>query len=453
MMRRKPVLALSLTAAAAFALAACSSSDRSIEGFPGGEAPTRKPDAPPFVGDPIEAPPVVDRYRELLVTDRAILGGARIDATRNDAPWSFRHAVEGLAPPNEGAAFVSAWLATWQSTSTGPATGSLPLSARPDVRTSLVCPWLRLTPENACDATCSACTAENLDLTRAPFRLLAIVNRLDLAEGQQSCDENKSEARLVFVALDAKGAALPFNVIFEYGAVATVAGDAKAWHALASLEGEPYAAALERISRSVTDRGRTTLKQLRTSENLGAARGTAYELRQFERGGDRLVGAALTNTARDSLNGTQQLADHVLDHDREIAAGDNAITFAMRTASSTMPRADFRWIDPSGIDPSRGGRLDLFGLSTCNGCHAGHRGDTTVLPFSHIGANAQGDTVISKFLDDPQSRGNDELAFRERSLGRRLVGACGSSESSYGGRFGSAGGGLERSGGGPKRIH
>lgn len=454
MMPSKPVLGLSVMAAAAFALAACSSAERSIsiDDFPGGDAPTRKPDGPPFVGDPVQAPPVVDRYKELLVTDRAILGGARIDATRNDAPWSFRHVVEGLAPPNEGSAFVSAWLATWQSTSTGPASGSLPLTARPDVRASLVCPWLRLTPENACDATCSACTAEKLDLTRAPFRLLAIVNRLDLAEGQQRCDESKAEARLVYVALDATGAALPFNVIFEYGALGTAAGDAKAWHALAPLGGEAYAAALERITRSVTDSGRTTLKQIRTSENLGASRGTAYELRQFERGGDRLVGAALTNTARDSLNGTPQLTDHVVSHSQEIVSGDNAITFAMRTASSTMPRADFRWSGTSD-DTSRGGSLDLFGLSTCNGCHAGHRGDTTVLPFSHIGANAQGDTVVSRFLDDPESRGIDELAFRERSLGRRLVGACGSSESSYGGRLGGgAGGGLEK-GGGPKRIH
>lgn len=452
MMRPKPMLALSVTAAAALALAACSSSDGSFDGFPGGEAPTRKPDGPPFVTEPMPPPVFVDRHKELLVTDRAILGGARIDATRNDAPWSFRHAVEGLAPPNEGAAFASAWLATWQSTSTGPASGSLPLTARPDVRASLVCPWLRLTPENACDATCSQCTAENLDLTRAPFRLLAIVNRLDLAEGQQSCDENKAEARLVYVALDGTGAALPFNVIFEYGALGTMAGDAKAWHALASLSGEAYAAALERISRSVTDSGRTTLKQLRTSENLGAAHGSAYELRQFERGGDRLVVAALTNTAPDSLNGTQQLADHVLNHGKEIASGDNAITLAMRTASSTMPRSDFRWSDTSG-DTGRGSTLDLFGLSTCNGCHAGHRGDTTRVPFSHIGANAQGDTVLSRFLDDPESRTNDELAFRERSLGRRLVGQCGSSESSYGGRFGAGqGGGLEKSGG-PKRTH
>jgi hypothetical protein len=298
---------------------------------------------------------------------------------------------------------------------------------------------LRLTPANGCDATCSQCTSEHLDLSRAPFRLLAIVNRLDLAETTSGCNPGASEARLVFVALrPGTSSPLSFNAIFEYGANGTVAGDPMEWRALGSLGGAAYAAALERVTRSVTDLPVSALKQVRTSENLGTARGTSWELRQFELAEGVLVPSALTNTARDAVDGTTQLADHVEAHFAQISQGDNAITSELRTAVSTMPRADFRWTDPRG-DSSM---IDLFGLSTCNGCHAGHRGDTTVLPFSHIGSNELGETVVSRFLDDPANPKGDELAFRERSLARRATGQCGSPDASYGGRRGVGGGDL-----------
>ena len=409
-----------------------------------------EPSSPLTGGPGTVGPPIaIDRDKELLVKSRAIVSGARSDGTLAESPWSFRHLVEALAPPAESAAFVSAWLASWTSTSTAPAQGSLALGKRLDVRAKLVCPWLRLTPANGCDETCSQCSSESLDLSRAPFRLLAIVNRLDLAETQQGCTEDAAEARFVFVATSPEGTTtLAFNVIFEYGANGTEAGDPKAWHALASLADERYAAALERITRSFTDLPRPSLKQVRTSENLGTASGTSWQLRQFERGDAGLVPTALTNTVPDAVDGTPALSDHVHAHFTEISSGDNAVTPALRTASSTMPRADFRWSDPAGDS----GALDLFRLSTCNGCHAGHRGDTTFLPFSHVGSNEKGETVVSRFLDDPLNHTGDELAFRERSLARRLQGQCGSFEASYAGRRGGGGGGLERPGL-PRRVH
>jgi hypothetical protein len=213
--------------------------------------------------------------------------------------------------------------------------------------------------------------------------------------------------------------------------------------------GDTYAASLEQLTRTVTDRT-PPLKQLRTSENLGIARGTSYELRQFELADRLLVPSALTNTAQDAIDNTTKLSDHVDAHFTEIAAGNNAITAELSTAVSTMSRADFRWTDPRGDT----GMLDLFGLSTCNGCHAGHRGDTTILPFSHIGANEQGETVISRFVDDPLNPLGDELAFRQRSLSRRIQGMCGSPEASYSGRRGGIGGGtLEKKTLGVARTH
>ncbi len=383
-------------------------------------------------------PPPIDRGRELLVTDRAVLSGSRSDNANALAPWSFRHAMESLAAASsaDAPAFVKSWLATWQASSTAASEGSLPLGARPDVQKDLVCPWLRLTPENGCDATCAQCVSSKLDLSRAPFRLLAIVNRLDLAETTKGCKPEASEARLLFVALrPGTTTPLSFNAIFEYAVDGTAAGAPESWHALAALPGDAeYAAALETLTRTFTDSAR--LGQLRTSENLA---GTSWELRQFAHVGGMLVPTALTNTVTDAFDGTTELATHLSTHQSEIFAGDNAVPANVATAFSTMPKADFRWSSATA-DPST---LHLFGLSTCNGCHAGERGDTSVLPFSHVGVDASGATIVSRFLSDPSSPNGDELAFRGRSLARRLTGQCGSSEASYGGRNGGGGGGLE----------
>lgn len=388
--------------------------------------------------EPFEVPgsAVVDRGKELLVTDRALLSGARSDAARPDAPWSFRHLVETLAKPGEASALVRAWLATWEAKTTSEAEGSLPLGARPDVRRVLTCPWLRLSPENGCDASCTQCASEIFDLSRAPFRLLAVVDRLDLAETTNGCELDAAEARFVFTATrPGEATPLALNVIFEYGVNGTDAGEPRSWHALGSLDGERYAAALESLTRSFTDRAlgqHPMLKQLRTSENIGAATGTAYELRQFVLRDGRLDATALTNTPPDALNGTSALGDHLDQHGAQILSGDNAIQAAQRTATSSMPRSDLRWSAPS----APGLVVDLFGLSTCNGCHAGHRGDTLVVPFAHVGLDDRGETLLSRFLDNPDNREGDELAFRGRSLARRLEGRCGSPEASYGGRRG-----------------
>lgn len=427
-------------------LSACDTRGVSDSSFAGDSA-DRELMPPPTEGSaPMPPPPVaVDRSKELLVTSREVLDGQRTDGARSDAAWSFRHLVETLAAPVDASAFVRSWLATWQASSTAVAQGSLALGARPDVRSELVCPWLRLTPENECDATCSQCTSEDLDLARAPFRLLAIVNRSDLAETTGGCHPDASEARFVFAALrPGTSTPLSFNVIFEYGTINTDAGSPETWHALGKLSGLPYASALERVTRSFTD-APDTLKQVRTSENLGTAHGTSWQLRQFERGIAALVPGllptALTNTARDDLDGTNQLEEHVIAHMAEVSAGDNVINSELRTAVSSMPRADFRWTGANGESPM----VDVFGLSTCNGCHAGHRGDTTVLPFSHIGTNDKGETILSRFLDDPTNPEGDELSFRARSLSRRLQGQCGSADASYASRHGGVGGGgLEK---------
>ncbi len=466
-LRRSGVLVAALLIAAC-ATPACATPTPTPTPAPssgGGDYPVDPPPEPVVSDGPTAfttppPPPPIDRGRELLVTDVAVLSGARSDSRNALAPWSFRHVMEALAARTsvDAPAFVSDWLATWQASSTGASGeapldarfgGSLPLDVRPDVQKDLVCPWLRLTPENACDDTCAHCASSHLDLSRAPFRLLAIVNRLDLAETTTGCNPKASEARLLFVALrPGTNTPISFNAIFEYAVNGTAAGQPGQWHALgALLQGAEYATALEGLTRSFTDGA--LLGQLRTSENLA---GTSWELRQFAHVRGRLLPTALTNTVKDALDGTPELATHVTAHESEIFSGNNAVPANLSTAFSTMAKADFKW-SSADANPNT---LHLFGLSTCNGCHAGERGDTSVLPFAHVGVDASGATITSRFLSDPSAPDGDELGFRGRSLQRRLTGGCGAPEASYGGRHGLGGGDLKVTpdgAGSAQRVH
>src|SRR5690606_792741 len=109
-----------------------------------------------------------------------------------------------------------------------------------------------------------------LDLSKAPFRLLAIVNRIDLrsdgggyggggviggpiraadAPGAMIAPDamiapapmpvHAGEGRFVFGVLDPQGRPLPFTVIFEYELPASdpreVLGWARSWHALGEV--------------------------------------------------------------------------------------------------------------------------------------------------------------------------------------------------------------------------
>src|SRR5262249_36642294 len=107
-----------------------------------------------------------DRFKALVIVDDAVTSDPR---ARNDAdgPWSFRHAALRLSP-NDPGALVLAWLNAWEPERVD------------EIDQRVTCPWLHRTASNACDPTCGACAHRELDLAAAPFRLVAIANRMDL---------------------------------------------------------------------------------------------------------------------------------------------------------------------------------------------------------------------------------------------------------------------------------
>jgi hypothetical protein len=365
----------------------------------------------------------IERFKELLVVDDSVTSDVRA-FNEADGAWSFRRQMERLAGATGAPAsdFTLAWLASWRA-----------VAPRPAIDSVLICPWLHLRASNACDDACSYCAERVLDLARAPFGLLAIVNRIDRRANGAACGTDAGEGRLVYFALDPKTrAALPFTVIFEYGVQASgesgVADWAARWHALGALPfGEEYAAKLQDLTDSFAIP--SALHRVRTNEvALGAASSLPWEMREFALALTPGQPAALahvpvTGTPPLAMNGTPELAAWIEGHADAIRAGDNALPEASRAPTALVPSASFRWEAPGASpEPRR-----AFSMNTCSGCHAGER-DADPLAFQHLAPGsdgyygAGGATRISRFLHDPPNR--DELSRREDALRAAACAPC-----------------------------
>jgi hypothetical protein len=243
-----------------------------------------------------------------------------------------------------------------------------------------------------------------LDLSRAPFRLLAIVSRLDLETSANG------EARLIYGLYDpASGAPRKMTVAFEYrlpalGTANDRAEWARRWHALAKLPaGETYNAALQQLSDAFAQAG--SLSQLRANEQQF---GEFWQLRQWmlESGVLRLF--PTPQTPDQTLNGSSRLARFILDNADAVRAGTAAIPQELQGGVSLEIGA---WVfqgEPRIDEPLR----HAFAAQTCNGCHAQEtnsvQGFFHVSPFKPLAGD--GRDRLSDFLK------GDELARRARRL-------------------------------------
>ncbi len=354
----------------------------------------------------------VDRWKELLVIHRSVLMDRR---ARNDvphAPWSFRSRMEELAGGADVDAFVSAWIDQWRTvTSVGP--DAAPVTPRPAANDVLSYP----------------------DLDHLPFRLVAIVNRLDLREREDACTGGAGELRFVYTATDAKGAAIAMNVIVEvpYPAARSPQEWAKKWHTLA---GEPFGAsytdALAALTSEVMAGADPRGIRVRTNEiALGEEAGLPWELREFTLEvtgeGRRLVEVPIAQTPRMDLARSPSLDSWIRESEARVRAGTHVLPGPFQAGAAEMPSSWFRW--ESSTLPSD--LREAFSTRTCNGCHGGERqGDTLrfqhLAPFDAPGAyygSSSGETQVSRWLHDPSGR-DDELSRREKLLARALCSSC-----------------------------
>jgi hypothetical protein len=360
--------------------------------------------------------------RELVIRDVGVVDDpirTSLDGPADDArtgAWSFGRLMERLSPKPEDAPDVTeAMFASFREPQT--INGFL-VEARPAIDPVVLTPWPRRADGK-------------LDLARAPLRLLAIVNRLDLKDLSQG---KAGEGRFVFGVLGPGGFPLEFTVILEYLLPANDEAEFKVWadrvHALGAFRPgtEEYNAALQAITDAYTARGAapgrpngSTLIDIRTNE---IALSFVWELREFRPSPTTglLEPATLFQTPDARFNGSERLA-------RFVNANEESILSERHEVPATFEDEPFQagavfnggfdlWFAPGITNPEARHKLSL---NTCNGCHGGE----TQTAFLQISPRFPGEASrLSGFLigitvNDPftgEPRRLAELSRRRKLL-------------------------------------
>jgi hypothetical protein len=356
-------------------------------------------------------------------------------------PWSFGHLMRelsngsGLTPED----FTLQWISTWLS----PQTVNdvvVDASRATFVQTRIIDSW-------------QALSGPTLNVDRFPARLLAIVNRPDLADRVgYGAAGSAGEGRLVFglQRRTASGACLNerFTVIFEYGIRGSSCTATRLWHRrwrdLGALTpgSTAYNSALEALTREFTDHGsnpaqlpnQSSLNQLRTNQAFDTIE---WEQREFRlRGtlsgtaGGTLGMVPVRQTPQESLNNSLTLSDWVDANESSILADRHVLpakypgaldAFLSPASRTTSPSVIEHWnVDMTRLaDPAETRRK--FSLNTCDACHGGE----TATIFLHIGLRDPGaESTLSGFLTGidvnvPVTHGTHhyhDLAERARKL-------------------------------------
>jgi len=297
--------------------------------------------------------------RELEIRDVSVVD----DPVRTGpgGAWTFGKLLENMAPtPADAPAMVEGMLSSFLSQQT---VNSFTLPSRPGVQQVL--DSMR-GPDG------------KLDLSRSPFRLLAIVNRIDLNDVSAN---TAGEGRFVF-GFTPFGQTLSATLIIEYSipaaSQADILGLANAWHALRALPfpSEEYNAALQAVTERFTARdaapGRTNgsaLGQIRTNDFFQFS--FVWEFREFhlDATSGMLVPAPVALTPDRSFNGSDRLGRFVLANEPAILAEKHTVPLMFEGAPFLGGNVDasdfFTWQVP-GVSPETRHR---FARNTCNGCH------------------------------------------------------------------------------------
>ncbi|TIX46283.1 MAG: hypothetical protein E5V36_02140 [Mesorhizobium sp.] len=405
-------------------------------------------DFPIFTTFPPPAPRVaIDRDRSLLITAKDVVEDDELsfDACTGTGspggPWSFGHLMRELAhgtglTPEE---FTLHWLLSWR----------LPhevngwiVPARHQQLQHFIDGWRGLSPSGL------------LDVDYFPARLLAIVNRPDLA-GRIGFGAGGSagEGRLVFGLMTGSCTPASFTVIFEYGIAANSCIEVKAWQQRwkdldqFDVGTDDYNEALESVTRAFTDHGSnpgqrpntSSLSQMRTNENQLAS---GWDMREFRLEDTGLLDLVpVKQTPHNDFNGHETLRDYLgtnevdILNDRHIVRErfpDDLDPFLGAVSNTLFPI--YFWSAPdlnSLIDPVETRRK--FSLATCNGCHAGETGTR----FTHIGNEGRremgqpaelsgflrGETVTVPMSGSAMRRYED-LKERETAMSELLERSC-----------------------------
>ncbi len=327
---------------------------------------------------------VIDK--ELMITDLTVVESVH---TLPGGKWTFEHLITEMMPQaaptdQEKSDFVLNLLEHWTSTQT---VNGLSVPARTSMQTQVINPWL------------AASGGVDLDLSIAPFRLLAIVNRLDLAKRDNLGNViSAGEGRFVFGVVNSSGFSLQFTVIFEYGLPASDEQEldqwVEQWHALGALDHSNIDPAYNDALVAVTDRftaknadltkpNGSALNQFRTNEIALAG---PWELREFQLSGVSGNLEQVTvkeNPDFNTINNTTRLSDFVNGNEAELLAGTIGLPDSFQGQSflggSAINNGGFGAIfRATGINSNEA--RHKLSVNTCSGCHGGE----TNTSFLHV---------------------------------------------------------------------
>lgn len=270
-------------------------------------------DPVPLGACPIQPVSDIDRWGEsLLITDTQVVQDTtrtndvcRPGADNPDGVWTFKHLMEEMATGSGLSThdFVRRWLENWL---TNDVVNGDTILRRTQMFNLVIRPWANASGITSSLSASGVLTlGGQLDLNKAPFRLSAIVNRIDLGAtetgpggyggGITSRPTTAGELRFVFGVQNSQNCqVLPFSVIFEYGVPIEGCNAVKQW-ALdwVSLNdpsfAAPFSAAwrdhLEVLTESVVLHGaapargnQNAINQIRTNEN---GLNIQWEFREF----------------------------------------------------------------------------------------------------------------------------------------------------------------------------
>lgn len=354
----------------------------------------------------------VDAKRALMITDVSVVEDAVRTrwsgslANPSDGAWHFGRLMTNMAGDKDAPAFVERLLHRWEKDR--PVNG-WNVAARPSFASVVTDAWPK--------------TADgHIDLTKAPLRLLAIVNRMDLRDLSKG---SAGEGRFVFGVLDGNGDPLQFTLILEYRLPGTTDADVKAWTGLwgdlqsSKLGSAAYRTALQKVTDKFSGKnaapGRpngSAINQIRTNE---IAFGPEWELREFRLSTKtgNIYSATVKQTPDITLDGSKLLGEWINTHEKEILDGTSWVTEttskqAFRAGSALTPFF-FAWNPPGVKNPEA---RHLFSLNTCNGCHAGE----TQTTFLHVNPRSKGqEAQLSGFLTGETI--NDPITGKQRKFG------------------------------------
>jgi hypothetical protein len=396
-----------------------------------------------------------DIARSLMITDPAVVNDPTrtynpiTDSGNGKGEWSFGHIMTVLANTSETKitpeAFTRRWLARWEHDQVS---NDFTVEKRPNIKNLVIDPWPTITMPDG---------TKDLDLAKAPFRLLAIVNRVDLRDSflfeippaalvrdgkgllgepkrmrqpQVPRDSPGGEARMIFGVVDrsqlppVKPVNMKFTVIFEFGVYLDQCDQIKAWgtqwynlkkNAINSPEyRENLTLITEKFIKPAQDPAKPkqdfALNQVRTNE---IALASPWELREFrvphehsEKGHLRLVTVGQTpNNApaksAEDLNNTAQVADFVNANVATLLTNTHTVPLqfpsgkAFLGGRSLTINKDFFW-NAKGI--ANNDARHHFSLNTCNGCHGKETNTPAFVMVSPTEAEANGAAKLAPFL-------------------------------------------------------